>query len=260
MRKSRKAKPEPMSQKEIVQRLAGKVTLNPARERAPLSGLSNHLRALGNPSAAALLVRETPPGGYPLGRLLAAGLDLDTAREEASHRGWMLRTAVKAIRAGKCGSHWLLGRLLARRRGDLERKRRQLLLDFAPRPEPREVLYALMRKLGVEAEAYFDRGREEPGTIPIGAAFFDDVIRGAARQELVSALGKYPPPESLERLRAVIEEALEDAREALRLWVVKHNARRTRDINWRRDRDFGAGELGILRAIALRTAELGTVA
>lgn len=96
----------------------------------------------------------------------------------------------------------------------------------------RERLFAIMRRLGDEMLYYFDRGREAPNTIPVGAALFDDVVRGALRHELVSALRTASSPES----------AFDQARAALRVWVQKHNERRN-DINWKRWEDTGQIEL-----------------
>lgn len=96
----------------------------------------------------------------------------------------------------------------------------------------RETLFAFMRGLDADALFYFDRGKETPGTIPVGSALFDDVIKGAARLELVSALRT---GETLEAIEA-------QAQTALRLWVTKHNERR-KDKDWQRWSEHGQDDL-----------------
>lgn len=99
----------------------------------------------------------------------------------------------------------------------------------------REDLFALMRRMGDEQEIYFARGRETPNTIPVGAALFDETLRGAMRHELNAALRTAP----------TLEAAFDQARTALRVWVRKHNERR-RDINWQRWEESGQTELETL--------------
>lgn len=97
----------------------------------------------------------------------------------------------------------------------------------------RERLFDIMRDLSDAALDYFNRGREDSFAIPVGAAFFDDVLKGAAREELVSAL----------RIAPTLEIAEQKASEALRVWVCKHNARRPNDVNWQRWIEAGQDEL-----------------
>ena len=99
----------------------------------------------------------------------------------------------------------------------------------------REDLFALMRRLGDEAAVYFTRGRETPNTIPVGAALFDETLGGAMRDELNAALRKAP----------TLEGAFEQAQAGLRVWVRKHNERRS-DINWQRWEESGQTELETL--------------
>lgn len=114
-----------------------------------------------------------------------------------------------------------------------------LLIDTLP-PDRRDSLFALMRRFGDEELYYMQQGRETPGTIPVGPALFDEVIKGAARQELLQAL----------RTAAGPEEAFNTARAALKIWVVNHNNRRRRDIGWGRWENFGQSELErLIRAV-----------
>lgn len=99
----------------------------------------------------------------------------------------------------------------------------------------REALFALMRELQADSDFYMAKGRETPGTIPVGAALFDDVIKGAARLELLLAIGRADTLEAVEAL----------AVPALRLWVTKHNERR-RDKDWRRWTEHGQDVLRFL--------------
>ena len=96
----------------------------------------------------------------------------------------------------------------------------------------RERLFAFMRSLDAAADDYFRKGRETPNTIPVGAALFDETLRGAVRFELVMAL----------RVATSLDDAQARASKAVRLWVEKHNARRP-DINWKRWTEAGQDEL-----------------
>lgn len=106
----------------------------------------------------------------------------------------------------------------------------------------REDLFALMRRMGDEEAVYFTRGRETPNTIPVGAALFDETLRGAARYELNAALRK----------ASTLEAAFDQSRAALRVWVRKHNERRS-DINWQRWEESGQTELETLIATVRTT-------
>lgn len=109
----------------------------------------------------------------------------------------------------------------------------------------RERVFALMRAWDTEAVRYFDRGRETPGTIPVGGAFFDEVLKGAVHMEFVSALRTAPS----------VEEAHKTAANAVRLWVKKHNERRPNDVHWRRWTESGQDDLERLVRQARLVAE-----
>lgn len=113
-------------------------------------------------------------------------------------------------------------------------------------PEPaRERLFALMRELDEESGRFMAQGREPRDGIPVGAAFFDDVLLGAARLELVQAL----------RVAPSLEAAEKAASEALRLWVKKHNERRPKDIHWQRWTESGQDTLfGLVRRVRAELA------
>jgi 5'-3' exonuclease len=96
-------------------------------------------------------------------------------------------------------------------------------------------LFAFMRELDAAADHFFAKGREDANRIPVGAALFDEVLRGAACFELVTAL----------RRAETVEAAAELAAPAVRLWVEKHNAR-SKDINWKRWTEAGQDELARL--------------
>jgi len=106
------------------------------------------------------------------------------------------------------------------------------LVDSLP-PAHRAALFALMRQLGAEADVFFARGREEHDRIPVGAALFDETLRGAARHELVNCL----------RTADTLDDAHEAAKRLLEVWVLKHNARRPRDMHWQRWTGAGQSEL-----------------
>lgn len=99
----------------------------------------------------------------------------------------------------------------------------------------RERLFALMREFDARSDALMVKGREDAYSIPVGAALFDYTLEGAAYLELVTALRRAPS----------LEAAQEQASNALRLWVTKHNARR-KDINWQRWGESGQDKLHYL--------------
>lgn len=101
----------------------------------------------------------------------------------------------------------------------------------------REPLFAFMRELQADSDFYMAKGRETPGTIPVGSALFDYVIKGASRLELLMAIGR------ADTLEAVEAQAVP----ALRLWVTKHNERR-RDKDWQRWSEHGQDDLRFLVA------------
>lgn len=117
------------------------------------------------------------------------------------------------------------------RSGSAQRRPLWSSLDDAARGR----LFALMRELGQEAADYMARAREPPNTIPVGAALFDEAIKGAAREELLVAL----------RTADSIEAARGQASAALREWVKKHNARR-KDVTWQRWSETGQSDLKFL--------------
>lgn len=102
----------------------------------------------------------------------------------------------------------------------------------------REKLFAIMRTLGDEADRYFEKGRERYDMVPVGAALFDETLRGAVRLELVSALRTAPD----------LGVAAVRAGDAVRVWVCKHNERRPRDVNWQRWSEAGQDMLAHLVA------------
>lgn len=112
-------------------------------------------------------------------------------------------------------------------------------------PERREVLFALMREWTNESFVFFAEGRSgwSNGTIPVGAAGFDEgTLRGAIREEFVSALSAEPTLDAVE----------ERVTERLRVWVANHNKMRSKDISWVRDLDTGCRSLDfalIMRAL-----------
>lgn len=108
--------------------------------------------------------------------------------------------------------------------------------ETLPAPQ-REALFAFMRELQADSDFYMARGRETPGTIPVGSALFDEVIKGAVRLELVMALGQ----------AATLEAAHAKAAEATRLWVKKHNEKR-KDKDWQRWCEHGQTNLSDLVA------------
>lgn len=103
-------------------------------------------------------------------------------------------------------------------------------------PERREALFALMRGWGNEAVLYFAEGRKgwENGSIPVGAAGFDEgTLRGAVREEICAALRVEPTLDAVEAR----------ASECLRGWVRNHNKMRPNDVTWQRDLDTGRRSL-----------------
>lgn len=103
-------------------------------------------------------------------------------------------------------------------------------------PDRREALFEAMRRMDDESTRFFASGRETPNTIPVGAALFDETLRGAARLELLMALRK----------AETLEQAFEQARESLRVWVRRHNEKRPRDRAWQRWEGSGQSELEFL--------------
>jgi 2'-5' RNA ligase/predicted ABC-type ATPase/GNAT superfamily N-acetyltransferase len=102
--------------------------------------------------------------------------------------------------------------------------------------KPREALFAVMRKLDTEAERLENVARKNQGpfgTIPVGAAHFDDMLRSLAPGEYVRGLRKGMDP----------SEALASAKAEMRAAVEKHNKNRPKDINWKRDINSGQDRL-----------------
>jgi hypothetical protein len=93
--------------------------------------------------------------------------------------------------------------------------------------ETRQRVFAVMRKVRDESTRYCEKGytmnRGTGITIPVGAAGFDEIVRGEVLASYLRALGKGQCP----------TEAIEYAKREAREMVKSHNGRR-KDYTWQR--------------------------
>lgn len=94
--------------------------------------------------------------------------------------------------------------------------------------ETRQRVFAAMREIDTRAQRYFknsaDMTRGSGMSIPVGAAGFDEFIRGDSLASYLRGLRKGLSP----------TEAIEAAKANAREVVKSHNAKRAKDICWQR--------------------------
>ena len=92
----------------------------------------------------------------------------------------------------------------------------------------RERLFTAMRKIDTRAQGYLNQGNKlGQGTgmsIPVGAAHFDEIIRGSGLSAYLRALRKGECPTDAEKA----------AKTEARSIIASHNKQRAKDVCWQR--------------------------
>ena len=94
-------------------------------------------------------------------------------------------------------------------------------------PDLQERVLCAMRQCRAKSDQFLAKARALTPTgiaIAVGAAHFDDFIRGEALAKLLRHIGQGLPPS------AAIEGAIKECREL----IEAHNAKRPSDVNWQR--------------------------
>lgn len=114
--------------------------------------------------------------------------------------------------------------------------------------EKRDRLFAWMRSTEERALSWGKQALEHSprsGEIAVGAAFFDYFLRSEGMEQFLSGLRRgYTPEQALERAKQWSEDA-----------VNAHNAKRPKDVCWRRWEKSGQANLDSLHTSCLRALE-----
>lgn len=92
----------------------------------------------------------------------------------------------------------------------------------------RNALFLVMRNLNEEMYRYEAKSRVPYGTIPVGSAHFDELLKSVIIGEYLSCLNKGKEP----------NECLKEVHKTSKECIEKHNSK-SRDINWARHETSG---------------------
>jgi len=95
-------------------------------------------------------------------------------------------------------------------------------------PDTKERIFAAMRAIDTRAQRYLETGnhmgRGTGMSIPIGAAHFDELLRGEVLCSYLRAIRKGASP----------TEAIDTAKAEIRSIIKSHNSKRAKDVCWQR--------------------------